>query len=420
MSLKGSLTSIHLADIVQLIGLGEKSGCLELSRGNDTGYIFFDKGIIIYGYSDNNKVSVERVNNERKLIDASKLKTVMAAAEEKGKDLVSLLDEGGLIPKDKLASATKNFMLETMYAFFKWTDGNFEFIPDKKPESPMALLEASFANLIMEGSRRIDEIDVIKKIFTSDKTRFFVTATGTEKLIQLELNDTEKKLLAEIKNVSNIYRLAESSQLEEFDLYKIVYGFHQSKIIEVMSEESFGIVSEHIDLAGFYVERENYEDALKEAERAFSLVPTDENIIALLKLCSDYTELSPSLIKHFKSALRFSRFTSYSKDILKFIKSEAEKVIQEKEQSGKPKKASPREALLLATQQAKKGDFKGVVKTLTELGEIRHSTYYLLLGNAYFKLSNMKQAYDIFSKSFELNPENEKIKKLLVAIKSKL
>src|SRR5439155_26623113 len=48
MAIKGSLKEASLPDVLQLLALGQKTGCLSIADRSNFGYIFFDKGRICY------------------------------------------------------------------------------------------------------------------------------------------------------------------------------------------------------------------------------------------------------------------------------------------------------------------------------------------------------------------------------------
>ena len=48
MAIKGSLKEASLPDVLQLLAMGKKSGCLSVTHRSNFGYIYFDKGKISY------------------------------------------------------------------------------------------------------------------------------------------------------------------------------------------------------------------------------------------------------------------------------------------------------------------------------------------------------------------------------------
>src|SRR5258706_10740422 len=48
MAIKGSLKEASLPDVLQLVALGQKNGCLSVADRSNFGYIYFDRGRICY------------------------------------------------------------------------------------------------------------------------------------------------------------------------------------------------------------------------------------------------------------------------------------------------------------------------------------------------------------------------------------
>ena len=48
MAIKGRLKEASLPDVLQLLSMGQKSGCLSVAERNNFGYIYFDAGQIVY------------------------------------------------------------------------------------------------------------------------------------------------------------------------------------------------------------------------------------------------------------------------------------------------------------------------------------------------------------------------------------
>ena len=44
MAIKGSLKEASLPDVLQLLAMGKKTGCLAVTHRNNFGYVYFDKG----------------------------------------------------------------------------------------------------------------------------------------------------------------------------------------------------------------------------------------------------------------------------------------------------------------------------------------------------------------------------------------
>ena len=48
MAIRGSLREASLPDVLQLLAMGKKTGCLSVTHRDNFGYVFFDRGRIAY------------------------------------------------------------------------------------------------------------------------------------------------------------------------------------------------------------------------------------------------------------------------------------------------------------------------------------------------------------------------------------
>ena len=62
MAIEGSLADVGLADISQLLSLGRKTGCLTVTDRSNFGYIYFEKGRVVYASVLNRPDRLNAVN----------------------------------------------------------------------------------------------------------------------------------------------------------------------------------------------------------------------------------------------------------------------------------------------------------------------------------------------------------------------
>ncbi len=48
MAIRGSLREASLPDVLQLLAMGKKTGCLSVTHRDNFGYVYFDRGRIAY------------------------------------------------------------------------------------------------------------------------------------------------------------------------------------------------------------------------------------------------------------------------------------------------------------------------------------------------------------------------------------
>lgn len=176
MAFQGSLTELHLPDIIQLVSVGGKSGVFHLTDGPHSGQIYLVDGKIIHARLDE------------------------TAGEE------------------------------AVYALAIWNKGDFKFEPGVATEH--RTIAKSNTNLLMEAARRLDEWRVLsKKIPSTDHVPEFVVQEHREG--QISLNTSEWLILSKIDGRRSLKEIAATSGLSVFDVSKILFGLIATGLIRL-------------------------------------------------------------------------------------------------------------------------------------------------------------------------------------------
>ena len=170
MAIKGSLKEASLPDVVQLLFLGRRTGCLSVASDRNFGSVWFDEGWITFA----SMVSRTDRIGER-LVAAGKVsiehleEAIASQAAMPGRRIGEILVHLGRVTAGDLADELRRQVEETVYTLFAWTSGTFSFEVTPQAEAPKANLRLNPEGLLLEGARRVDEWSVIaKKITTVD------------------------------------------------------------------------------------------------------------------------------------------------------------------------------------------------------------------------------------------------------------
>lgn len=171
MAIKGSLKEASLPDVLQLLSMGKKTGCLGLSFHDSFGSIYFDSGRICHAAIVNRPLDTEN----------------------------------------------------SVYTLFTWTSGTFNFEPGVEPEDGAERVSVDPQSLLLEGARRVDEWSLIEKkipsfdvVFSLDRPRLMMNRDP--------LSPEQETLLPIIDGHRDINGLIRDSGLGEFEVGKALYG----------------------------------------------------------------------------------------------------------------------------------------------------------------------------------------------------
>jgi len=171
MAIKGSLKEASLPDVLQLLSMGKKTGCLGLSFHDSFGSIYFDNGRICHAAIVNRPLDTEN----------------------------------------------------SVYTLFTWTSGTFNFEQGVEPEDGAERVSVDPQSLLLEGARRVDEWSLIEKkipsfdvVFSLDRPRLMMNRDP--------LSPEQEALLPLIDGHRDINGLIRDSGLGEFEVGKALYG----------------------------------------------------------------------------------------------------------------------------------------------------------------------------------------------------
>jgi len=171
VAIKGSLKEASLPDVLQLLSMGRKTGCLGLSFHDSFGSIYFDSGRICHAAIVNRPLDTEN----------------------------------------------------SVYTLFTWTSGTFNFEPGVEPEDGAERVSVDPQSLLLEGARRVDEWSLIEKkipsfdvVFSLDRPRLMLNRDP--------LSPEQEALLPIIDGHRDINGLIRDSALGEFEVGKALYG----------------------------------------------------------------------------------------------------------------------------------------------------------------------------------------------------
>jgi tetratricopeptide (TPR) repeat protein len=285
MAIKGSLKEASLPDVLQLLALGQKTGCLSIADRSNFGYIYFDKGRICYASIVNRRdrlgdilVKHEKISQEQ--LDAA----IHRQAKERDKKLGEILVAQTVITQQDLERYMRMQIEESVYYLFTWTQGTFNFEADVRPEQQDFLVSINPESLLLEGARRVDEWSLIEKkipsfdlIFVLDRDRLAIS--------DAKMTETQDRLLPLLDGSRDVNQVIEDSGLGEFEVGKALYGLVTAGFVHragrTASAEDLKMtdarVEEHRNLGIAFYKTGMLDEAAREFRRVAELRATDAN-----------------------------------------------------------------------------------------------------------------------------------------------
>lgn len=220
MSLNGKLEDVSLADVMQFVHLGRRTGTLFLVRGSQEAEIGFHRGQIVSAYSSGTRrlsdllISLNVLPQE--VVDQT-LK--LQAAERPRRSLGQILVTSGVLPSDEIQRVLRTQVESTLYELVLWTSGSFEFVLDElKPLEDLAMypgdvspkLDLNTHQVLIEAARVLDEA-------RQREARGEEPLAPWPRLKNLRSSEAERRDEAESKLAEELALSAVSEAIEELD-----------------------------------------------------------------------------------------------------------------------------------------------------------------------------------------------------------
>ncbi len=283
MAIKGSLKEASLADVCQLLAMGQKTGCLSITDRSRFGQIFFERGRITFARIVNRRDRLgDLLVRDGRLTDAQLREVLEQQSKEPDRRLGELLVAGGFITQVELTSIIRFQIEEAIYHLFTWSRGSFFFEVDERPESADILVSINPESLLLEAARRIDEWSLIEKKIPTLDLLFEVEADRLRES-GVELTPEQEALLVLLDGKHTVQEAIESTGIGEFDAGKAVFGLIQAGFAHRVgrrSEEEAtptreGEAAERRNLGIAFFRAAMFEDAAREFKRVLEIHAAD-------------------------------------------------------------------------------------------------------------------------------------------------
>jgi len=294
MAIKGSLKEASLPDVIQLLFLGRRTGCLALADRQNFGTIYFDEGQIVFAAIVNRRDRLGDILVRSKRIAPEQLQAAVdgqdAARERK---LGEILVEQGALSREELQDYIRLQIEEAVYYLFTWSQGTFNFEAGVRPEREDFLVHINPEYLLLEGARRVDEWSLIqKKIPTFDL--IFAVDPAHVGQSDVTLSAPQRGLLPLLDGTRDVQQVVEESGLVEFEVGQALYGLIQAGFAHRVGTSAAAPVTrvndtrveEHRNLGIAFYKAGMLDEALREFRLVADLRPSEGSAPFYLGLIS--------------------------------------------------------------------------------------------------------------------------------------
>ncbi len=219
MSITGNLKTMELAELLQWLSQGRKSGTLHINNGKVEKQIFFEEGTIVSSAASDPKEYLGHFLVSHGFIDELTLAKAMEMQEDNKMLLGKILLTIGAISETDLDRMLRLKAEESIYEIFTWSQGEFRFADGDLPDYHMWPLALSVTAVVLEGHQRVDEWKQIRARIPNSN----VVPVATRELRTAARDPGVEKILALVDDDRTVQEIGLQTHSGEFHVCRVLY-----------------------------------------------------------------------------------------------------------------------------------------------------------------------------------------------------
>ncbi|MFZ2632789.1 MAG: DUF4388 domain-containing protein [Desulfosalsimonadaceae bacterium] len=231
MPLAGDLKTFFITTILQLLHNNAKSGVLRVWGQDDMVRIFFQDGAIIYAMKSQHDNRLGQLLKQQGLISDQQLQECLVIGREKKLTLGKVVFDKGYVGRDCLERILFKQAENTIFEMIFWENGRFEYKEAMIDLDKLIVNKMNTMSVILEASRRIDEMSVFKKQIPEDTVRFRLSEKA-EGFKDIVLNEEELQIILLIDGRATVGDIIRDGLYDPYFAYKTLNALITSGYIE--------------------------------------------------------------------------------------------------------------------------------------------------------------------------------------------
>jgi hypothetical protein len=236
--MKGEIGIFSVAEILQMIGMQEKTGVLRIKSRGKSAVLFFESGKVVsardrrqgprdpflFYLHEHGEIGIENLNK------------ISEKKQNEGGDLIEVLLNDKIIDETRLGSMLSQYAVQTLESVVKWETGTYEFsvsgdvISEKTIINPMRL-----EPILMEALRRKDEVEEIRRFLPGFDTKIKIAVRNIE---ELPLEQEDAAILSLINGKRTIDEIIDESDGHEVETLDTLERLFALGIVAIAEKEA--------------------------------------------------------------------------------------------------------------------------------------------------------------------------------------
>ena len=264
---------MSVADLLQFLAAGRKTGTLKIGRSGIIKQIFLENGLIVGSSSNDPREFLGQVLLHYGKIDETQLQTAMEIQRQSGAKLGVILSSRGFVTAAAVVEVLRTRTLEIIYDLFIWEEADFEFFDNERLPDDLIRIKVEATSVIMDGIYRLDEWSRYRSVIPSERTFFELNPGWTQ-----SVNESKeiREVLYHVEKHMTAAEICYNMHTSLFHACALLFDLVNKGVIKVAGEapqsaevpsDLSGLnlpktVPELLDLARLEIKENNAENAL--------------------------------------------------------------------------------------------------------------------------------------------------------------
>jgi len=225
LPVSGRLRDQRLPKILTHLQRQKKTGVLLVGRNDQHKSLFIKDGDIIFATSKYQDDWLGEVLLKAGRITLNQYEAASEVTRTAKKRFGTVLVEQGALTAKDLFSAVTSQVKDIILSLFTWLDGEYRFEEGPLPTQEIITLKMSTGNLILDGIRRINDFVRLRNELPALSTILQMTTDPLVLFQDIDLKESERKLLVQIDGKNTISEIFATSDLPAFETLKLLSFF---------------------------------------------------------------------------------------------------------------------------------------------------------------------------------------------------
>ncbi len=247
MGIHGNLSTMNVADLLQFLATGRKTGMLKFERAKIVKQIYFENGLIVGANSNDPKEYFGQLLIHYGKLDESQLKAAMQVQRQSGGKLGEILVSTKVLPEAEVLEILRIRTLDIIYDLFLWEDAHFELYDNEPPPAELIRIQVEPTKVVMDGAYRIDEWKHYRTLIPSDRAVLELDPGWTA---FLNIGKEVRQIFYFVEKRMSVAEICYNMHASPFHVYGQLYDLVSKGIARVTGEvpESFSAGKDLKDL----------------------------------------------------------------------------------------------------------------------------------------------------------------------------